>query len=258
MGKLIYNFGRKVGSAINKGKWYYQSTFGSEGDALKAELAVGRELARQISQQTKIINDAAKQIILDDVGHRLQQRLVNKKRGFKFYLIASKDINAFALPGGLIFITDLLFKRIADKRDEIAFVLAHEMMHIVFRHPMEKIFADYSTKVISRLLVKGGTLGLLAKQMLVNLLNSSYSQDKELEADEYAVRLSYRAGFNPRGAEALLSKLKNGSTENLAVFHYFLSHPPIEQRIAHIDSIMKAHDMKLKFEPISLGNEASS
>jgi len=80
------------------------------------------------------------------------------------------------------------------------------MMHVVFKHPMNKILADYSTQIVSNILIKGGTLGALAKQMLTNLLKSSYSQDKEFEADEYAVRLMYSTNFNPDEAKNLVRK----------------------------------------------------
>jgi len=246
MANLYYNIGRKVGATINKGKWYYQSAFGSENDAIKAELAVGRELARNIAKEMKIIKDPSLQNIIDEIGDQLFRKVIDKKRKFKFYIIASSDINAFALPGGLVFLTDKLFKKIYDNKDEIAFVLAHEMMHIVFKHPMERIVADYSTSVVTKLLVRGGTLGVLANQVLSNLLKSSYSQDKELEADEYAVRIMYSAGFNPTGAIGLLRKLEKSRDDHLPVFNYFLSHPSVDERVIKIDSIIKKRKMKLQ------------
>jgi predicted Zn-dependent protease len=246
MTNLYYKLGQKVGATLNKGKWYYQSTFGSENDSFKAELAVGRELAKNIVKDNKIIKDHDLQNIIDEIGKQLFYKVIDKKRKFKFYIIAGSDINAFALPGGLIFLTHGLFKKIYDNKDEIAFVLAHEMMHIVFKHPMERIVADYSASVVTKLLVKGGTLGMLANQVLSNLLKSSYSQEKELEADEYAVRIIYSAGFNPRGAIGLLRKLKGSREKNLPIFNYFLSHPSVDERIRKIDSIIKKRKMKIQ------------
>jgi len=246
MKNIYYNFGRKVGATINKGKWYYQSAFGSEKDAIKAELAVGRELARNIANESKIINEPQLQNVIDEIGQQLFQKVIDKKRGFKFYIIVSSDINGFALPGGLIFLTDKLLQKIYKNRDEIAFVLAHEMMHLVFKHPMERIVADYSTSVVTKLLVKGGTLGVLANQALSNILKSSYSQDKEFEADEYAVRTMFSAGFNPTGAISLLRKLESNREDNLPIFNYFLSHPSAEERVRKIDSIIKKRKMKIQ------------
>ena len=235
--------GRKVGSSIKKSKWYYKSAFGSEDEAIKAEMAVGRELALSMKKEMKVVNNQDLQNIIDEIGAKLYQRVVNKKRKFKFYIIVDSDINAFALPGGLIFITDKLFEQIYQSKSELAFVLAHEMMHVLFKHPMNKILADYSTQIVSNILIKGGTLGALAKQMLNNLLKSSYSQDKEFEADEYAVRLMYSTGFNPNEAKKLLKKLKRNSIEKTSVFNYFISHPQIDERIERINRIIKERKM---------------
>lgn len=245
MEKFFYKMGKKVGSSIKKSKWYYKSAFGSEDEAIKAEMAVGRELALSMKKEMKVVNNQDFQNIIDEIGAQLYQRVVNKKRRFKFYIIASSDINAFALPGGLIFITDKLFKQIYQSKPELAFVLAHEMMHVVFKHPMNKILADYSTQIVSNILIKGGTLGALAKQMLTNLLKSSYSQDKEFEADEYAVRLMYSTGFNPDEAKNLLKKLKRNSIEKSSIFNYFISHPPIDERIERINTIIKERKMRI-------------
>ena len=237
--------GRKVGSSIKKGRWYYKSAFGSEDEAINAEMAVGKELALSMKKEMKVVNNQELQNIIDEIGTQLYQRVVNKKRKFKFYIIASSDINAFALPGGLIFITDKLFKQIYQSKHELAFVLAHEMMHVVFKHPMNKILADYSTQIVSNVLIKGGALGALAKQMLTNLLKSSYSQDKEFEADEYAVRLMYSTDFNPNEAKNLLKKLRRNSVEKSSIFNYFISHPPIDERIERINTIIKERKMKI-------------
>jgi len=244
MENLFYKMGRKVGSSIKKGKWYYKSAFGSEEEAIKAEMAVGKELALNMIKDTKVINNQDFQNVIDEIGIKLYEKVVNKKRKFKFYIIAGSDINAFALPGGLIFITDKLFRQINQNKHELAFVLAHEMMHVVFKHPMNKILADYSTRIVSNILIKGGTLGALAKQMLSNLLKSSYSQDKEFEADEYAVRLMYSTGFNPNDAKNILNKLKRDSEENMPGYNYFTSHPPIDERICRINKIIKDRKMK--------------
>ena len=235
--------GRKVGTSFKKGKWYYKSAFGSDEEAIRAETAVGKELALNMKSEMEIIKNEHWQVTIDEIGALLCKRVSNKKRKFKFYIISSKDINAFALPGGLIFITDKLFTQINQNRHELAFVLAHEMMHVVCKHPMNKILADYSTQIVTNIIIKGGTLGALAKQMLTKLLKSSYSQDKEFEADEYAVRLMYSAGFNPNDAPFLLNKLKKGSIEKSSVFNYFISHPPIDERSDKIASIIKERKM---------------
>ena len=172
MEKFFENMGRKLGSSVSKGRWYYKSVFGSEEESIRAEHVVGKQLAQNVTQEMKIVREPVVQKLIDEIGGRLRQRVHNKQRSFRFSIAASSDINAFALPGGFVYITQGLFEQIADEHDEIAFVLAHEMMHVVLKHPMNRIIANYSTQMISNIVIKGGAMGMLARQIVGNLLNN--------------------------------------------------------------------------------------
>jgi len=238
MEKLFINLGRKLGTTVNKGKWYYKSLFGSEDEAIEAEYMMGKTLAVNIRQEMVVVNDPALQNLLDEVSGKLVQKVVNKKRKFKFQAVATKDINAFALPGGFIFITAALLKKIELNRDEMAYVMAHEIMHVVLKHPINRILTDYSARIISNLFIKGGAVGMIAKQLIDNLLRSSYSQENEFEADNYAVRLMKIAGFHPQASKSVLKKLAETSPEDIPIYNYFLSHPSIQERIEKIDKVL--------------------
>jgi predicted Zn-dependent protease len=238
MEKFFITLGRKLGTTVNKGKWYYKSLFGSEDEAIEAEYLMGKTLAANIKQEMVVINDPALQNLLDEIGGKLAQKIVNKKRKFKFQAVATNDINAFALPGGFIFVTAALLKKIELNRDEIAYILAHEIMHVVLKHPINRILTDYSARVISNLFIKGGTVGMIAKQLIDKLLRSSYSQDNEYEADNYAVRLMNSAGFEPQASKSVLKKLAATSPEDIPIYNYFLSHPSVKERIEKIDKVL--------------------
>jgi len=239
MEKFFINLGQKLGTTVNKGKWYYKSLFGSEKEAIEAEYVMGQALAANISREIQIYKDPSFQNLIDGIGEKLIQKVVSKQRKFKFTVVLTKDINAFALPGGFIFITNALLNKVKLNENEIAYVLAHEIMHVVLKHPINRILADYSTQVISNIVVKGGTLGVLAKQLLTSLLRSSYSQDNEFEADNYAVRLMKSAGFDPNAAKTFLIRLKPDSNKDIPIYHYFLSHPPMNERIDKIEPLIK-------------------
>jgi predicted Zn-dependent protease len=238
MEKFFINLGRKLGTAVNKGAWYYKSFLGSEDEAIEAEYVLGKTLAANIGREMKIINDPIQQNLLDEIGGKLIEKVVNKKRKFKFHVVVTNDINAFALPGGFIFVTHALLDKIGLNRNELAYVLSHEIMHVVLKHPINRILTDYSAQVISNIFMKGGAIGLIAKQLIGSLLRSSYSQDNELEADNYAVRLMNSAGFDPLASKSLLAKLAASSPENLPVYNYFLSHPIISERIEKIEKVL--------------------
>lgn len=238
MEKFFINWGRKLGTAVNKGTWYYKSLFGSEAEAIEAEFVLGKSLAANITRELKIADNSALQNLVDEIGGKLAAKVVNKKRRFKFQVVETNDINAFALPGGFIFVTHALLDKIELNKDELAYILAHEIMHVVLKHPIDRILSDYSAQVISNILIKGGALGVLAKQLIGNLLRSSYSQDNEFEADNYAVRLMNSAGFDPRAAKSVLKKLATIAPENVPGYNYFSSHPVIDERIEKIENVL--------------------
>ena len=238
MEKFFISLGRKLGTTVNRSKWYYKSLFGSEDEAIEAEYVLGKALASNMGQEMVVINDPFVQNLLDEVGGKLIEKVVNKKRKFKFQALATTDINAFALPGGFIFVTHALLDKIEMNRDELSYILAHEIMHVVLKHPINRILTDYSAQVISNIFLKGGTIGLIAKKLVGNLLRSSYSQDNEFEADNYAVRLMKSAGFDPQASKSVLAKLAASSPEDIPLYNYFLSHPAIKERIEKIDHVL--------------------
>ena len=216
--KLFYNLGRKFGSSLVKGKWYYKSVFGSEAEAVEAENIMGKELARKVIQGSRLSEDIELRTLLNEIKSALCERVTDKKRNFQFGILDSSDVNAFALPGGFIFLTDSLIKLTNSNRDEIAFVLAHEIIHVMLKHPFNRIVADFSSNIISNLVTRGGALTALAKKALSDLLSKSYSRDKEFEADSYAVRLMYSAGFDTSAAKILLGKLKGHTPEDIPIY----------------------------------------
>ncbi len=239
MEKIFEKLGRALGATYNKGKWIYQSAFGSEEDALQAELKVSRDLIRKLKKEIKILFDTEQQKKLERVGAQLYYKFPDSQRSFRFYLISSNDVNAFALPGGIIFVTSALFRKIETDDAEIAFVVAHEMSHIELRHLMNRIIANYSIQTISRILKPGGTLGALAGEILSNLLRSGYSQDNEFEADKFAVKTMIRAGFNPAAAIKALEKLRAEGISDTGFHNYFSTHPPIQERIKALSPLTK-------------------
>jgi Zn-dependent protease with chaperone function len=122
------------------------------------------------------------------------------------------------------------------QRDEIAFVLAHEMGHIVRRHTLERIVKDAGLSLLLRQSsfrqASGAWLGRVGRQALV----SAFSRDEELEADAFAVTLVRAAGGDPLAGERLLEKLaRRTSGQGVAIpGDYFATHPPLPERLAHL------------------------
>lgn len=243
MSKFFYNLGRKAGASLMKGKWYYKSVFGSEEESIRAEYSIGKQLALKMEEKIPTTKDQQDNERLNEIGERLCKRLVNKTRKFKFCILSSRDINAFALPGGFIYITRQLYDMIKENPNEVAFVLAHEIMHVVEKHPFDRILSDYSIQIITNIIFKGGPISAIANKAMTSFLRSTYSQDNELEADSYAVKLMYAANFDPLASTTMLCKLKKDSPEKLPIYNYFISHPTIEDRIQKIESLVKRKNL---------------
>ena len=236
---LFYSLGKAAGPKIRKGLWMWRSLTGTEDEAIAAEFDVGRDLAAEVVRQVKIYDDAETMKLINEIGGRLGGRVRNKKRKFTFAVMMNDEPNAFALPGGFIFITRGLLELCEYDRDEIAFVLGHEMAHVIRGHAMERIISDSAVKTISRATPVRGALGGWLKRVGVKFLESAYSQDRELDADKLGARLA-KAGRYDRdaGARLLRRLVKLDQSGRLAeLSSYFSSHPPLSDRIRTVKAV---------------------
>jgi beta-barrel assembly-enhancing protease len=233
---LFYQMGKMLGPHVRKASWVWQSLAGDEAEAIRLEHEVGRDLANGIRQQLKL--DCNPQItqMLKEVGSRLSRCVANKLRSFGFETLEGGPPNAFALPGGYIFVTRSLVELCERNADEVAFILGHEMGHVIRGHAMDRIITNSAIALGSRFISVRNPLTGLLNNVGINLLQSSYSQDREMEADKLGVRLVEAAGYNTKAPAVLLSRLgklnPQGAESDFG--HYFSSHPSINLRIRNI------------------------
>jgi predicted Zn-dependent protease len=228
--------GRMLGPQVRKARWVWQSMAGDEADAIRIEREVGSDLAGGIRQQLKLDTDPQIGQLLNEVGSRLTQCVANKLRSFGFEAFEGGEPNAFALPGGYIFVTRSLVELCKRNQDEVAFILGHEMSHVIRGHAMDRIVTNSAIALGSRFIpVRGAITGLLSN-VGVRLLESSYSQDLEMEADKLGALLVDAAGYDKKAAAVMLSRLAqlNPSGAESGIGHYFSSHPAINLRIKNI------------------------
>jgi Zn-dependent protease with chaperone function len=237
---LFYNLGRKAGPKIRKAKWMWKSITGTEADTIKQENEVGRDLANEIRSRLKIDENPKTEKILSDVAPRLSACVANRFRKFSFESIVSSEPNAFALPGGFIFVTNALFELCQWNQDEVAFILAHEMGHIIRGHAMNRIMSNFAIATASRAVPVRGVLTGWIKKVGVQYLENAYSQDMESQADLLAVLLIDAAGYNPDTSIKLLRRLEkiNSPEQESKIGSYFSTHPPLEQRIRNIEKLL--------------------
>ena len=233
MAGFFYELGKMVGPGLRKAGWVYRSVAGTEAEAARAEYAVGRDLARALTEQLEVERDPAVAALLDDLGARLTGCL-KQPRAFAFRAVHSAEVNAFALPGGFVFVTRGLLDFSGGDRDELAFVLGHEMAHVVRRHAIDRLLAHSVLGAAIRRLTPGGLLQRPLAGLAGTLLNRGYSREQELEADRLGVRLVHCAGLDTTAAARLLARLQALAGDVSVMGSYLSSHPPAAVRIGQL------------------------
>lgn len=208
--------------------------FGWLGGSKEKEMQLGRQLAAQVEQESKMIDDP----IVTEYINRVGQNIVlhsDAKVPFTIKVVDSDEVNAFALPGGFFFVNKGLILA-ADNESELAGVMAHEIAHVAARHAMENqgkgTLFNYATlagiifggPIVSQVLYNGGGV-------LNALAGLKFTRGAEEEADMLGVEYLYASGYDPTGLATMFEKLaaknqkKPGTIQKL-----FSTHPPSVER----------------------------
>ena len=206
------------------------------------EIKLGLDYAPQMTQQHGgLFPNQQYQAFVDEVGMKLVNRSIAKETPYQyeFHLLADKNtINAFALPGGQIFITYALFSKL-ENEDQLAGVLGHEIGHVIGRHSAERVAeTEYWQKVQTGASVgadAGGLVGTLGQQTLLK-----NGRGDELESDDLGVRFMIAAGYNPEEMIGVMNILKKAAGPN-RVPEFQSTHPDPENRIEKIKNAIRKY-----------------
>jgi predicted Zn-dependent protease len=232
----FYKLGQKAGSAFRQARWVWQSATGSEDDAIRAEYGVGRDMAAAVRERSLCDDEPALQAMLDEIGGQLAGVVRNRQHRFAVTLVVEEQPTAFALPGGFIFVARRLVELCERDRDELAFVVAHEMSHVIRRHAIDRVLRQKVLSAASMASPGRGAFGVWLRKVGLEWLERAHSQDDELEADALGVRLVRAAGFDSAGATRLLGRFKalEQGPGLLGLGAYLSTHPPVDERIARL------------------------
>ena len=202
------------------------------------EIALGYKSAPEMAAQMGGIsrNEKARALV-KQVGERLVAQSVASKSPYKFsfnVLADPKTVNAFALPGGPVFITEGLL-RLLKSEAELAGVLGHEIGHVIARHSSERLAKQQLTQGLLGALVVGSGDYTTAQigQMVGGMINMKYGREDELESDALGIRIMAEGGYDPRAmirVMEVLAKASGGSRQP----EFFSTHPAPENRGARI------------------------
>ncbi len=220
------------------------------------EQQVGDELMAELKQNMTFVQDPKLMARLESAVAPLINALPRGKVTNQFYLLAEPMPNALALPGGHVLVTTRLFE-IAERPEEIAGVVAHELAHVTQRHGFRKIISSLGPFLIFRVFLgnSAGALGVVGESSEL-LVNQSFSQEFELEADDIGWQSLVTAHIDPRGLTDMLRKLQAEQQKISAALpqiHAFSSHPATQKRIQRLELKWQKLKDKSGFVPIATG-----
>jgi predicted Zn-dependent protease len=208
----------------------------------KQEVALGLRAAPQMARQFGGEDrDAAAQALVDEVGRKLVSSTAAASTPYKFeftVLADAKTVNAFALPGGPIFITRALYNQLENEA-QLAGVLGHEVGHVVGRHSAEKIArSEFGKQIVGAIGVatsddRGGGIGQMGAAVVNKMMQLSYGREDELQSDSLGVRFMAEPGYDPHGlinVMEILARSSGGKRKS----EFMSSHPDPGNRSVEI------------------------
>jgi len=216
------------------------------GLSIEEERRLGEEFVAQIRGYFKLVDDEYANQFITDLGRYLTMPLETKPFPFHFYIIKDNTLNAFAGPGGHIFVFSGLIEAM-DNLDELASVICHELGHVTARHISQRIEQSKKIGLATMAAILAGALiggelsgavmtGAMAAGMQAQL---SYSRNDERQADQLGFKYTKLASFDPAGLISSLKKIQKGQwfgTDRVPA--YLLTHPTGPERMSNLDSML--------------------
>ena len=215
-------------SGVNKGQFNIIS--------LQEEWQLGQQLERDIARQLPLVEDRAALAYVNAVGQRIVRQTELGQLPWKFHIVGSKEVNAFNVPGGHVYVNSGLITSTGDVA-EFAAVLAHEISHGVSRHGTEQLSRAYGISALGSVLL--GQNPKVYEQILAQVLAQGsmarFSRSAENEADRLGVRYMFEAGYDPNGMVSMFrGLLEQRRRQPSSVEQFFSTHPLTEDRIATV------------------------
>jgi len=221
------------------------------GEKQRVSLSVNQEIQLGLQAAPELIQemggearDSKLNAYIDKVGNRVLSSTEAGKSPFKFefYLLAdNKTVNAFALPGGQVFITMGLYKLLKSE-DQLAGVLGHEIGHVINRHGSEHMAKQELTQqlVQATQVASGGYDQGMIAQYVGQMVNLKYGREDEIESDKYGVKYLVESGYKPEAMIEVMEILNDASGKNKSP-EFLSSHPNPENRIQKIKEYIQQY-----------------
>lgn len=210
----------------------------------RQEVAIGESLVEDIESKNKVTQDSILADYVNWLGQKIASLSDRKDIEYHFKVLESEEINAFACPGGFIYIYSGLLKNM-DNEAQLAGVLAHEIGHVVARHSVKRLQQVLGLQVLLSLaLGESSELTQKAVATGIGVILQGYSRQNEFEADYNGAYYMTKAGYNPEGMIQLFGKFEEmeKGRKNAFLDQLLASHPPTPDRIAKVKEHIKLFD----------------
>ena len=210
------------------------------------ETRISREFRREAKKHLKFINNPEVERYVDRIGRRILGATGPQSFDYRFFVVDDSQLNAFAVPGGSIYLYTGLIER-AKSTDELAGVLGHEIVHIKARH-MARSSGPDAISILSLLGMvllartgAGGQAAGVVGQAVAATRQAAYSRQLEMESDTLGTRYMATAGFDPKGTIAFLKTLDQERALNpIDVPAYIMTHPITQERVANAELVVRS------------------
>ena len=214
------------------------------GVSQQQEVQIGQQESAQIQQQLPLVQDAVINQYVTSLGNQIASHTSRADLQWQFYVVNTDVVNAFALPGGIVYVNRGVLER-ADRMDELAGVMAHEIEHVVRRHSVKQMEQ-----------MQGANVGVALACTLTNICSNQaaaaainvggtaifakFSRTDEVQADEGGFQNVINAGISPEGMLSFFQKLlaEEQQSNNSNVSSWFSDHPGTQDRIADIQRML--------------------
>jgi predicted Zn-dependent protease len=210
------------------------------------ETRISREFRREAKKHLKFVNNPEVERYVDRLGRRILAATGPQAFDYRFFVVDDSQLNAFAVPGGSIYVFTGLIER-AKSTDELAGVLGHEIVHIKGRHMARSSGPDAISvlSLLSMLLLarsgSGSQAAGVVGQAIAATRQAAYSRQLEMEADTLGTRYIAAAGFDPKGTIAFLKTMDQERALNpIDVPAYIMSHPITQERVANAELVVRS------------------
>lgn len=211
------------------------------------EVQLGTDYSQQINAQLPIVGDPEINRYINVLGDSIAKLSDERNLDWHFFVVDSKEVNAFAVPGGFVYINRGLIER-ADNLSQIAGVLGHEIGHVTERHSIKQMQKAQTANIgVTLACVLTKVCESQAAGAAINMAGGAvfarFSREDEREADEKGVEYVKRAGIDPRGIPEMFAKLlEERRVRPAGVDAWFSTHPLEEDRIASTQALINRID----------------